>query len=110
MGLFSTTAVQDINEGVAEYGRTKGAVLIDVREPDEFAKGHIPGAVNLPLQQFMKITELVPDKSTSLFVYCLVGGRTKRACTGYTKLGYTNVHNLGGINAYTGPQERSSAW
>lgn len=110
MGLFSAMAAPDINEGVAEYSKTKGAVLIDVREPDEFAKGHIPGAVNLPLQQFMKITEIVPDKDTPIFAYCLVGGRTKRACTGFTKLGYTNVHNIGGINGYKGKLDKPSAW
>ena len=110
MGLFSAMAAPDINAGVAEYRKTKGAVLLDVREPDEFAAGHIPDAVNLPLQQFMKIGELVADKDTPLFVYCQFGGRSKRACTGFTKLGYTAVKNIGGIDTYTGPKQKPSAW
>ena len=38
-----------INKGIREYRNTPGAVLIDVREPDEFRSGHIPGAINMPL-------------------------------------------------------------
>jgi rhodanese-related sulfurtransferase len=110
MGIFSAMAAADINEGVAEFKQTKGAVLIDVREPDEFAKGHIPGAISIPLQQFVQIQEAVPDKSAPLFVYCQFGGRSKRACTGFTKLGYANAKNIGGIDTYTGPKEHSSAW
>ena len=41
----------DINEYVKEYQRTENAVLIDVREPNEYQSGHIPGAVNIPLSQ-----------------------------------------------------------
>ena len=110
MGLFSAMAVPDINEGLAEFSKTKGAFLIDVRDPDEFASGHIPGAVNLPLQQFMKIGDVVSDKNAPLFVYCKSGARSKRACTGFTKLGYTNVKNIGGIDSYRGKKERASAW
>ena len=112
MGIFSTFAgdVPDINKGLEEYKKTERAVLIDVREPDEYAQGHVPGSINIPLRQFMTIEETVPDKETPLFVYCLVGGRSKRACTGFIKLGYTNVHNIGAFNAYQGPVDKASAW
>ena len=111
MSILSAMAgIPDINEGLEEFRKTEGAVLLDVREPDEFAQGHVPGAVNIPLRQFMTVQEQFPDKSTPLFVYCLVGGRSKRACTGFTKLGYTDVHNIGAFNAYKGPAEKSTAW
>ena len=47
----------NINKGIEEYKNTEGAVLVDVRETDEFESGHIPGAVNLPLSkiQIMRI-------------------------------------------------------
>ena len=56
----------DINTGVQEYNNSDNAVLLDVREADEFAGGHIPGAVNLPLSQISQI-DIPRDKS--LYVY-----------------------------------------
>ena len=49
MGLFDSLRSADINAGVREFRETPGAKLIDVRTPAEFADGHIPGAVNVPL-------------------------------------------------------------
>lgn len=49
MGLFNLFAGVDINKGVEECRATEGAVLIDVRGADEYRQGHIPGAINIPL-------------------------------------------------------------
>ena len=69
----------DINAGVEEFRATPGARLIDVRTAGEYAGGHIPGAVNVPLQQIGAIASEVPDKSTPLFVYCMSGARSQQA-------------------------------
>ena len=66
----------DINKGVDRAGRTKGAVLIDVREADEYAAGHIPGAVNVPVDDLGCIEY---GKETPLFLYCLSGVRSLKA-------------------------------
>lgn len=50
MGLFDFLKGPDIQQGVREYGETPGAVLLDVRTPQEFREGHIPGSRNVPLQ------------------------------------------------------------
>lgn len=110
MSIFDAFRSPDINDGVEEFRNTKGAHLIDVREPEEYEQGHIPGSVNIPLQQFARISEVVKDKDAPLFVYCRSGARSGRAASGFFKLGYTNVRNIGGILSFKGEVERSSAW
>ena len=89
----------NINRGLAEYGSVPGAVLVDVREAEEFAAGHIPGAVNLPLS---RIKTVALPKDTPLFLYCLRGSRSLRAVGILKRMGYTNLRSIGGINTYKG--------
>ncbi len=93
----------DINDGVADCRATPGALLLDVREADEFATGHIPGAVNLPLS---RIASADWDKSAALFVYCLRGSRSLRAVAALRSIGYADVRSIGGITAYRGELAR----
>ena len=79
-----------------------GAILVDVREADEFATGHITGAVNAPLST---ISNTTLPKDAPLFLYCLRGSRSKRAAGILKKMGYT-VKSIGGISGYKGDLER----
>ncbi|MGO5052945.1 rhodanese-like domain-containing protein [Lachnospiraceae bacterium LCP25S3_G4] len=81
---------------------TPGSVILDVRNPDEYHTGHIPQSVNIPLNQITTIQDHIVDKDTPLFVYCLSGSRSKRACKFLEKIGYTKVTDLGGISDYYG--------
>ena len=92
----------NINEGVQECRNTPNAVLLDVREADEFRSGHIPGAVNQPLSEIEKI-QIAKDKP--LYVYCLRGSRSKRAEGILKQMGYT-AKSIGGITGYKGKIER----
>ena len=92
---------ENINAGVEACRETPGAVLLDVRTPEEYAQGHIPGSFNLPLDQVEGITF---SRDTPLFVYCLSGARSGRACAGLEQNGY-DVRNIGGIMGYHGPLE-----
>ena len=106
MGLLKLFSRKNINEGVADYQNTPGAVLVDVRDPDEYRSGHIPGGVNVPLGTMAQIRQAVPDTATPLFVYCLSGARSSQAERALKQMGYANVNNIGGINGYKGPVER----
>ena len=106
MGLFSGFRAPGMDEGVQQYRSTEGAVLVDVRETDEYAAGHVPGSVNLPLSRIQKAEDVFADKSAPLFVYCLSGGRSGRAVAILTSMGYTAVTNIGGISSYHGEVER----
>lgn len=95
MGFFDFLKGPDINEGVKEYRETNGAVLIDVRTPEEYREGHIPESMNIPLQSINKVTRIIDDKSTPIFVHCLSGARSRQATNILKQLGYTNVKNIG---------------
>ncbi|MEG0792255.1 MAG: rhodanese-like domain-containing protein [Lachnospiraceae bacterium] len=84
---------------------TPGAIILDVRNVDEYEKGHIPGSTNIPISKITGVETIIQDKSTPLFVYCLSGSRSKRACSFLQKVGYTQVKNIGGISDYKGEIE-----
>ena len=93
-------------EQLKAYYEQKNAILIDVRQPDEFEKGHIPGARSVPLQKLRDFSEEITDKDTPVYVYCLSGARSARAVRALRGVGFTAVTDLGGINAYTGQLEK----
>ena len=105
MGIFDFFKQPDINQGVQEYKNAAGAVLLDVRSPQEYREGHIPGSQNVPLQQLDKVEEVTENKDTVLYVYCHSGARSRQAVSLLKHMGYTNVHNIGGIAAYSGKVE-----
>ena len=105
MGIFDFFKQPDINQGVQEYKNAAGAVLLDVRTPQEYREGHIPGSQNVPLQQLDNVEEVAENKETALYVYCHSGMRSRQAVSLLQAMGYTNVHNIGGIAAYHGKVE-----
>ena len=80
-----------------------GYLIVDVRRPDEFAEGHIEGAINVPNEGIAEeMPEELPDKDQLLLIYCRTGRRSKEASEKLAKIGYTNVYEFGGINTWTG--------
>lgn len=95
-------------EEAADIFASEGDYLIlDVRRADEFAKGHIPGAVNVANEDILSTepTEL-PDKDQVIYVYCRSGRRSKEAAAKLAALGYTNIVECGGILDWTGDVEK----
>ena len=92
-----------MDEAVKMMKDEKNYIILDVRRPDEYAEGHIPGAINVPNEEIgtAEITEL-PDKSQLILVYCRSGRRSKEASEKLVKLGYTNIVEFGGILDYKG--------
>ena len=89
----------NINRGLEDCRRTENALLVDVREAEEFAAGHIHGAVNAPLST-LESAELPMDRP--LFLYCLRGSRSARAAGILKRRGYRQVRSIGGIISYRG--------
>lgn len=76
--------------------KAKG-IWIDVRTPEEFAEGHIQGAVNIPVDQIAgKIAAVSPNKNAPINLYCRSGRRAEAALQELKKMGYTQVSNHGG--------------
>lgn len=105
MGLLDLLYGPDLEAGLQQWQDTPGALLVDVRTPEEYAAGHIPGSRNLPLDALQGIGALAPGRDTPLFLYCRSGARSGQAARMLQATGYTRVTNIGGILRYHGPLE-----
>ena len=96
-----------MDEAVEMMKKESGYIILDVRRPDEYADGHIPGAINVPNEE-IGTTELpeLPDKAQLILVYCRSGRRSKEASEKLVKLGYTNIVEFGGIIDWKGEIEK----
>ena len=92
-----------MDEAMTMMAQESGYIILDVRRPDEFAAGHIPGAINVANESIGtdEIPEL-PDKNQLIMVYCRSGRRSKEASEKLVKLGYTNIVEFGGILDWKG--------
>ena len=89
-------------EEAKEMMDTQDVIILDVREQDEYDSGHIPGAVLLPVGTIDEETaaEVIPEKDSTVLVYCRSGNRSKTASSALAELGYTNIYEFGGINTW----------
>ena len=96
-----------MDEAVKMMRDEKDYIILDVRRPDEFAEGHIPGAINVPNEEIgsAEIAKL-PNKSQLILIYCRSGRRSKEASEKLVKLGYTNIVEFGGILDWKGEIEK----
>lgn len=78
----------------------EGAILLDVRTPEEFARGHLPGARNVPVQVLESRLTDVGDPAVPVVVYCRSGARSARARTILLAHGFDSVSDLGGMDRY----------
>jgi phage shock protein E len=77
----------------------RGAMVIDVRTAGEFASGHLPNAIHLPLDEIeSSLPRRVKDKNQVLLLHCQAGGRSAEASKKLIALGYVNAFNLGSYN------------
>ena len=84
------------------------AVILDVREQDEYDAGHIPGAMLLTVGTINEETaaSVIPEKDTVVLVYCRSGNRSKTASQALADLGYTQIYEFGGIKDWPYEVER----
>ncbi len=106
MGLFDFFSGSDINAEVENFKNAEGAFLIDVRDKDEYASGHIPGSINVPVDNITDIQTVVKDLDAQVYAYCLSGARSGRAVRKMKEMGYTNAKSIGGISSYKGEVEK----
>ena len=80
-----------------------GYLIVDVRTPQEYAEGHIPHAINVPLDTIgTNPPAELPDKAQKIFVYCRSGARSMTASNKLAQMGYTNIVEMGGIKDWHG--------
>lgn len=98
---YGVTSVEDFNALLAE----KELVLLDVRQPEEYEAGHIPGSFNVPVRELGQNLNLLPDLNADIMVICKGGGRAMLAMAALNVLGYNNARMLkGGYDAWAGEE------
>ena len=97
-----------MEEGLKLMASDKDFILLDVRTPEEYAGGHIPGALQLTNETFTKqdAENLLKNKAQTIYVYCRSGRRSKQSSQKLVDFGYTNVIEIGGILDYSGVVEK----
>lgn len=95
-------------EEAKEMMDTQEVIILDVREQDEYDSGHIPDAVLLPVGTIDEDTAaaVIPEKDSTVLVYCRSGNRSKTASAALAELGYTEIYEFGGIKTW--PYETES--
>ena len=99
---------QITQEAAKEMMDAQEVIILDVREQNEYDSGHTPGAVLLPVGTIDENTaaQVIPEKDSTVLVYCRSGNRSKTASSELAKLGYANIYEFGGINTW--PYETES--
>jgi rhodanese-related sulfurtransferase len=107
--LFATVlplSAESANTGTISPREAKAVLSADssvvLRTREEYESGHIPRAVLLPYDEITGVSaaKAIPDKKTAVIVYCRSGRRSAIAADTLKNLGYRNVRDLGGINAW----------
>jgi sulfur-carrier protein adenylyltransferase/sulfurtransferase len=101
--LKAKSEVREIDTEAADVARRQpGAVVLDVREPDEFDQGALPGALHIPRGHLeSQVESRIPVRSAPVIIYCASGIRSAFAAKTLQELGYTDVvHVLGGFNRW----------
>lgn len=97
--LLASCAHPTVSRAGAQALVKDGALLLDVRSPGEFSEGHLPGAVNVPVQELeASLASLSPDKARPIVVYCRSGMRSAKARKVLLSAGFTRVEDLGGLS------------
>ena len=106
--VFFAFETKYYQEEAKEMMDSQEVIILDVREQDEYDSGHIPGAMLLPAGTIDEATaaDVIPEKDSTVLVYCRSGNRSKTASSTLADLGYTNIYEFGGINTW--PYETKS--
>ena len=110
-GMFQKVEYKQISQNEAREMMAKddGHVIVDVRREDEYAEGHIPGAILIPNESIEDTPpKELPDLDQIILVYCRSGRRSKEAARKLVDMGYANVYEFGGIIDWTGEIEKET--
>lgn len=101
---YTSISMEEAKEAFAAPG---DYIILDVRRADEFAEGHIPGAINVSNEDIVdECPAELPDLEQVIYVYCRSGRRSKEASSKLAALGYTNIYEFGGILDWDGEIEK----
>lgn len=83
--------------------REQDCLILDVRSPEEYAEGHIPHAINIPIERIGDVPpKELPDRNQTIFVYCSKGVRSMNVSNRLAHMGYKNIVEMGGLQDWNG--------
>ena len=103
--MLTRTAANQVGAAAAtQLINREAAIVIDVRNPDEFAAGHLPDALNIPLDKLAeRVGEIEKYKEKPVILCCAAGMRSGKGCAELAKLGFSRVHSLAeGVDGWVG--------
>ena len=101
---YTSISMEEAKEAFAAPGNY---IILDVRRADEYAEGHIPGAINVANEDIGdEMPSELPNLDQVIYVYCRSGRRSKEASSKLAALGYTNIYEFGGILDWDGEIEK----
>lgn len=105
MLIQAKARIRQVDSQAAAHLTHAGAILLDVRDKEEFAASHLPGAMHISRDRLAReISERIPATNTPIICYCTHGHRSAVATDALQQMGYTHVVSLaGGIAALTPP-------
>jgi len=95
-------AAAAIDGATARSLAAAGAKVVDVRTPEEFASGHVPGAINIPYDQITRRASEIGPPSTQVLLYCRTGRRSGIAADALDRAGYKKVYDFRTVTAWPG--------
>lgn len=100
--------IEDVDAAGVQKAIDGGAQVVDVRTAGEFQMGHIPGAVNVPVDQVGQAVQSW-DRDTTYVVYCATGSRSVSAVQTMREMGFVNIkHFASGVQAWNGQLDQGS--
>ncbi|MBS1108176.1 MAG: Rhodanese-like protein [Anaeromyxobacteraceae bacterium] len=107
----SSAASQAVQPGLVDGATAKalvgaGAKVVDVRTPQEFASGHVPGAINIPYEDIARRAAEIGPPSTPVVLYCRTGRRSGIAAEALQKAGYSRLYDFKSVTAWPGELAR----
>ncbi len=111
MGYYDELPELDINEQLEDMKFVSNKVILDVRTPEEFREGHVPGAINIEAGLCGRgnqayVESILTDKTARILAYCYSGARSGMASAFLRQMGYDQAVNIGGFQGYQGPVEK----
>lgn len=95
------------DEAMLLMQQTEDYLILDVRFPEDYAAGHIPHAINIPLEDFgEEPPKELPDRNQTIFIYCTKGVRSMNVANRLAHMGYRNIIEIGGIEDWHGEIEK----
>jgi len=98
-----------VDGATAQRLQARGVTVLDVRTPQEFEAGHVPGALNIPVDQVAARSAELGTKDKPVLLYCRTGHRSGIAAAELVKQGFTAIYDFRSMSDWPGPVEKGPA-